>query len=63
MSADPEELRLEAEARYARERLQLYKARAYGARATNPDRLRELESQCDRAAARLRRLRTVPARN
>lgn len=34
---------LEAEARYARERYQLYKAKAYGPRLTSPGRLRELE--------------------
>jgi hypothetical protein len=34
---------LEAEARYARERYQLYKARSYSSRLTSPARLRELE--------------------
>jgi hypothetical protein len=34
---------LEAEARYARERYQLYKARSYGSRLTSHERLRELE--------------------
>jgi hypothetical protein len=34
---------LEAEARYARERYQLYRAKAYGPRLTSPGRLRELE--------------------
>lgn len=34
---------LEAEARYARERCQLYRARAYGPRLTSTGRLRELE--------------------
>ncbi len=63
MSADPDELRLEAEARYARERLQLYKARTYGSTPTNPARLRALERECARAAARLRRVRTVPESN
>lgn len=34
---------LEAEARYARERYQLHKAKAYGSRPTSSGRLRELE--------------------
>jgi hypothetical protein len=34
---------LEAEARYARERYQLYNARSYSSRFTSPARLRELE--------------------
>lgn len=36
---------LEAEARYARERYQLYRAKAYGPRLTSAERLRELERQ------------------
>lgn len=36
---------LEAEARYARERYQLYRARAYGPHLTSRGRLRELERQ------------------
>jgi hypothetical protein len=34
---------LEAEARYARERYELYNARSYSSRLTSPARLRELE--------------------
>jgi hypothetical protein len=34
---------LEAEARYARERYQLYKAKSYSSRPTSHERLRELE--------------------
>ena len=45
---------LRAQARYARERYQLYKAKAYGQRATSPARLRELERACEQAEARLR---------
>lgn len=45
---------LEAEARYARERYQLYKAKAYGPRATSPTRLRELERAWRLAESRLR---------
>ena len=49
--------RLEAEARYHRERLGLYRARAYGSDTTTPGRLRELErasAQADRRLAGLR---------
>ena len=46
---------LEAEARYARERYRIYRAKAYGPRPTSPKRLRELERQSTRAAARLDR--------
>lgn len=48
---------LEAEARYARERYQLYRARAYGPRATSPARLRELERVWRLAESRLNRSR------
>jgi hypothetical protein len=46
---------LEAEARYARERQQLYQAKAYGPRMTSPARLRELERQSKLAGSRLDR--------
>jgi hypothetical protein len=52
---------LEAEARYARERYQLYKARAYGSRLTSPDRLRELERASSLAQGRLDRAKAGPA--
>jgi hypothetical protein len=48
---------LEAEARYARERHQLYRAKAYGPRLTSPGRLRELERQSTFAQRRLDRAR------
>jgi hypothetical protein len=48
---------LTAEARYARERYELYRARAYGPRLTSPARLRQLERQSTRAQARLDRER------
>jgi hypothetical protein len=48
-----EELR--AEARYHRERRDLYRAKAYGPRATSRARLRELERACVLAEARVRR--------
>jgi hypothetical protein len=46
---------LEAEARYHRERYDLYKAKAYGPRPTSDSRLRELERMHQGAASRLRR--------
>jgi hypothetical protein len=46
---------LRAEARYARERVDLYRAKAYGPRPTRADRLRELERIADGAEARLAR--------
>jgi hypothetical protein len=45
---------LRAAARYARERYQLYKAKAYGPRSTSPTRLRELQRIYEQAEARLR---------
>jgi hypothetical protein len=46
---------LREEARYRRERLELYKARLYGGRARSQDKYRELQRSADGAAARLRR--------
>jgi len=48
---------LEAEARYARERYQLYRAKTYGPRATSAARLRELQRVSEGAEARLERAR------
>ncbi len=48
---------LEAEARYARERLQIYRARQKQGRAIRPAHLRDLERTAEGAAARLRRAR------
>ena len=45
---------LRAKAQYARDRYQLYKAKAYGPRDTSPARLRELQRAYERAEARLR---------
>jgi hypothetical protein len=42
---------LEVQARFARQRYDLYKARSYGERPTSPGRLRELERECARAEA------------
>ena len=46
---------LREEARYRRERLELYKARLYAGRARNQGKLRELQRAHDGAAARVRR--------
>jgi hypothetical protein len=48
---------LEAEARYARQRLDLYRAKTYGPRPTSPARMRELERTAEGAEERLRRAR------
>jgi hypothetical protein len=45
--------RLHEEARYSRERLELYRARLYGGRAVSQGKLRELQRASDGAAARL----------
>jgi hypothetical protein len=45
---------LRAQAEYARQRYQLYKAKAYGQRPTSPVRLRELERTWQQAQTRLR---------
>ena len=47
--------RLRDEARYRRERLELYRARLYGGRAVSQSKLRELQRASDGAAARLER--------
>ena len=47
--------RLRDEARYRRERLELYRARLYGGRAASQGKLRELERASEGAAARLHR--------
>jgi len=47
-------LRLRNDARYHRERRDLYRAKVYGSRPTTPERLRELEQTYERAAERLR---------
>ena len=45
---------LRAQAQYARQRYDLYKAKAYGQRPTSLARMRELERACEGAEARLR---------
>jgi hypothetical protein len=46
---------LEAEAKYARERFDLYRAKVYGARPTSPTQLRKLQEASRYAEARLKR--------
>lgn len=52
---------LSAEARYARQRFDLYKAKSYGPRATDPTRLRKLGRATELAEARLRLAQTATA--
>jgi hypothetical protein len=55
--AGPAEIEdLRAEARYRRERYDLYRAKMYGPRPTTMARLRELERAHQGAEARLRRV-------
>jgi hypothetical protein len=51
---DPSRLEeLRAEAAHRRRRVDLYRAKSYGPRATSPTRMRELEREADAAEARL----------
>ena len=45
---------LRAQARYARERYQLYRAKSFGPRETSAARLRELQRESEKAHERLR---------
>jgi hypothetical protein len=54
-TARHEREQLREEARYRRERLDLYRARLYGGRAVSQSKLRELQRASDGAAARLHR--------
>jgi hypothetical protein len=45
--------RLEAEAKFASDRLRLYRAKAYALRPVSQERMRELEREADRTAERL----------
>jgi len=56
--APPDFAQLEAEERYHRERLALYRARSYGSRPTSPARLRELGRTWETAQARLTHARS-----
>jgi predicted nucleic acid-binding Zn-ribbon protein len=46
--------RLRMDARYHRERRDLYRAKMFSPRATSPERMRELERASEQAAERLR---------
>jgi hypothetical protein len=46
---------LEAEARYARERFDLYRAKTHGSRPSSPTQLRKLQEASKYAEARLKR--------
>jgi hypothetical protein len=60
--SDPRRIEaLEQEARYQRERLELYRAKQYGPRPTSATRLRELERLHQGADARLRAAREEQA--
>jgi len=48
---------LDAEARYARERYELYRARVHSSRPASPERLRTLKRDAERAEDRLARAR------
>ena len=54
---------LREEARYRRERLELFRAKMYGGRANNESRLSEYERAYDGASARLRRAEGKQARS
>jgi hypothetical protein len=45
---------LQVQAQYARQRYDLYRAKAYGQRPTSPARMSELQRACERAEERLR---------
>ena len=51
---------LAMQARYARERRDLYKAKSYGPKLTSPARLRKLEQECELAEGRLVQANSAP---
>jgi hypothetical protein len=53
MTGEPDLEQLVAEARYRRQRYDLYRAKMYGLRATSQTRLRELQRACEAAESRL----------
>jgi hypothetical protein len=54
---------LAADARYHRERLQLYRAKGHGSRPTSVARLRELERLCEHAERRLRKAKQAEVKS
>jgi hypothetical protein len=59
VSADLEDLK--ADARYRRERLELYRAKAYGSGLVTTAGMRRREQECEHAEQRLRRAREAGA--
>ena len=53
---------LRAEADYHRQRLDLYRAKLYGGRAVNMERLKEFQRASDNAAARLQQAQAAAKR-
>jgi hypothetical protein len=53
VNPDPALEQVTAEARYHRQRYDLYRAKMYGLRATSQTRLTELQRACEAAEARL----------
>ena len=58
----PRLVELEAQARHARERYRLYRAKAYGLRLTSAGHLRQLERESNLAASRLDRAKADQSR-
>lgn len=52
-----DELRMQA--RYRRQKRDLYRAKMYGPRPTSPERMRRLEQACELADSRLSRARAA----
>ena len=63
MSPSSRLLQLQSEARYHRQRYDLYRAKLYAGRPTTPARLRELERVCEAAESRLRQAQREHAEN
>jgi hypothetical protein len=59
MTHDPGLEELAAEARYHRQRYDLYRAKMYGLRPTTQTRLRELQRTCESAEARFARAKAA----
>jgi hypothetical protein len=59
IAQEPDLAQLTAEATYHRERLALYRARAYASRPVSPERMRRLEQSSAAADERLQRARAA----
>jgi hypothetical protein len=62
MAGSSELENLAAEARYHRQRYDLYRAKAYGSRPTSDARLRELRRSCESAERRFKEARAASRR-